>query len=243
MGLYTQFQQKRKIRQRIEEEASCSWSYLTMNVLATVMATYGLFSNSQVVIIGAMIVAMLLGPIVGISLSLVDNNKNLLLKGVDSLAHGIISVFVVAFFLGIVHRDIPLTNEIFMRTTTSVMDLMIALSGGAAAAFATVSTRFGSAFIGVAVATAIVPPLAASAILLARGEIHLGIGALFLAFVNMAAVQFAASVVLWIVGFRKITKLNGGGFQVFLKRSVLYLFILFVLGTDLSLNFQQVLAR
>lgn len=52
MGLYTQFQQKRKIRQRIEEEASCSWSYLTMNVLATVMATYGLFSNSQVVIIG-----------------------------------------------------------------------------------------------------------------------------------------------------------------------------------------------
>lgn len=112
-----------------------------------------------------------------------------------------------------------------MRTTTSVMDLMIALSGGAAAAFATVSTRFGSAFIGVAVATAIVPPLAASAILLARGEIHLGIGALFLAFVNMAAVQFAASVVLWIVGFRKITKLNGGGFQVFLKRSVLYLFI------------------
>ena len=71
--------------------------------------------------------------------------------------------------LGVIHRNIELTGEIYSRTAPNLMDLMIALGGGAAGAYAMISTRLSVAFVGVAIATALVPPLSASALCLARG--------------------------------------------------------------------------
>jgi hypothetical protein len=74
--------------------------------------------------------------------------------------------------------DIPITSEIMTRTAPNFLDLMIALAGGVAGAYATVSFRLSLALVGVAIATALVPPLASAGILLARGEISLALGAL-----------------------------------------------------------------
>jgi uncharacterized membrane protein len=82
------------------------------------------------------------------------------------------------------------------------MDLMIALGGGAAGAFAIISPRLSVAFVGVAIATALVPPLSSSAICLARGEYSLASGAALLAFTNIVAIQVAGSAVMWLGGFR-----------------------------------------
>ena len=241
IGLKNQWQET--VRERIRKDAAFSSAYLLMNALAATIASYGLFANSPAVVIGAMIVAMLLGPIVGISLALVDSDMRILLKSLFTLLAGIVGVIVTAFIIGAVHKDIPITNEILVRTTPNLLDLMIALAGGAAGAYATVSFRLSVALVGVAIATALVPPLASASILLARGEGSLALGALELAFVNLIAIQFSSSVVLWLTGFRRVTRTSGQPFSTFVKQNLVSIAILAVLGVSLSVNFRQTLTK
>ena len=205
----SQSQRQETVRDRIREDASYSNAHLLMNALAATIASYGLFANSPAVVIGAMIVAMLLGPIVGVSLALVDSDAKILLKSLLSLLSGVVAVLATAFIIGTVHKDIPITSEIMARTAPNFLDLMIALAGGVAGAYATVSFRLSLALVGVAIATALVPPLSSASILLARGEVTLALGALELAIVNLVAIQFSASVVLWLTGFRRVTRTSG----------------------------------
>ena len=169
-------------RTSIRENAALDLPFLGMNTLAAIIASYGLLANSPAVVIGAMIIAMLLGPISGAALALVDGDNRLLAKSLTTLLAGSAGVFVTAFILGLIHHKIPITHEILARTSPNLTDLMIALAGGAAGAYATVSTRLSGAFVGVAIATALVPPICAGMALVARGEYQLGLNAFFLAF-------------------------------------------------------------
>jgi uncharacterized hydrophobic protein (TIGR00271 family) len=107
-----------------------------MNALATVIACYGLFANSAAVVIGAMVVAMLMGPISGVALGLNEGDRPLLWTALFSLTGGIAWVLLIAAVVGLVHQDVPLTDEILSRTDPRLFDLMIALAGGAAGAVA-----------------------------------------------------------------------------------------------------------
>src|SRR5215831_17290306 len=142
------------IRSGIDLNSSFDAPFVTMNVLATVIACYGLFLNSPAVVIGAMIIAMLLGPISGIALGLVDRNDALFRKALTTLAGGIAMVYGIAFILGLVHSEFPLTSEIYARTAPNLMDLMIALAGGAAGSYSTITPRLNLSFVGVAISTA-----------------------------------------------------------------------------------------
>lgn len=113
----------------------------------------------------------------------------LLRKSLITVIVGVSLVVLVGFVVGWLHKDQPLTTEILSRTQPTSMDLMIALAGGTAGAYAMVSPHLSVAVVGVAVATALVPPLAASGILFANGEIQLGFGALLLAVTNIIAIQ------------------------------------------------------
>ena len=238
-----QNQHRDTVRANIRNDAALSRAYLVMNVLAATIASYGLFGNSPAVVISAMIVAMLLGPIVGVSLVLVDIDMKLLLKSITSLAAGAIAVIVTAFIIGIIHKNIPLTKEIIARTVPSLLDLMVALAGGAAVAYATVSPRLSVAFIGVAIATALVPPLAVAGILFARGAVHLAVGALLLTFINLVAIQFASSVVLWFIGFRRISRTAGLSLIDFAKGNAVSIVILIALAVVFTASLHHVVAR
>ncbi len=212
-----------------------------MNALATVIACYGLFSNSAAVVIGAMVVAMLLGPIAGIALGLTDKDHALLGAALSCLVGGIAWILLVAVVIGAIHRDAPLTEEIISRTSPTLFDLMIALAGGAAGGIATVSPRIGAAIVGVAIATALVPPLAASGILLARGDFDLAWNAFVLALTNVIAIQFAFSVVLWLNGFRGQTYVAGRGIVEFLRRNFVDVAIVCLLSAVLGLRLHHVI--
>jgi uncharacterized hydrophobic protein (TIGR00271 family) len=183
-------QWKETVREKIREGAQLNLAFLVMNILAATIASYGLFANSPAVVIGAMIVAMLLGPIAGVALALVDGDTRLLLQSLTTLLAGTVGVMVAAFIIGLFHRDIPITNEIMVRTAPNLIDLMVALAGGAAGAYASVSPRLSVALVGVAIATALVPPLCSACILFAHGQMDLGFNALLLTFTNMVAIQF-----------------------------------------------------
>jgi uncharacterized hydrophobic protein (TIGR00271 family) len=215
--------------------------FVTMNVLATVVACYGLFENSPAVVIGAMIIAMLLGPISDVALGLVDRNNGLLRKALGTLAGGVGLVFATAFVLGLVHSDFPLTNEIYARTAPNVMDLMIALGGGAAGAYSMITPRLSLSVVGVAISTALVPPLSSSAICVARGEYRLGLGALLLAFANIVGIQVAGSVVMWAGGYRGDRVPSPA--SSWIKRNGLSVTVLCVLAVLLSLNLRRMIVN
>jgi uncharacterized hydrophobic protein (TIGR00271 family) len=236
-------QDRETIRASIRQGATFDRAHLLMNILAATIASYGLFVNSPAVVIGAMIIGMLMGSIAGVALALVDSDMKFLLKSLSSLLAGVTGVIATAFILGTIHKEMPLTSGILALTAPNLLDLMIALAGGAAGAYATVSPRLSISFIGVAVTTALVPPLSSAGILLARGEINLALGALLLAFTNMVAIQFAFSIVLGLSGFRRVIRISGHSVSTFVEQNIVSIIILLVLAVVLTSSLQRVVAR
>jgi uncharacterized hydrophobic protein (TIGR00271 family) len=190
-------------RAEIADNARFNKAFIVMNALASIIASYALLADSAAGVIGAMLVAMLLSPIAGVSLSLVDGDNALLRQSLLSLGGGVGIVVVCAWIIGLLHPDIPAGKELLGRTHPNYLDLMIALAGGAVGAYAVITPRIVNAVVGVAIATALVPPLCSGTIFAARGEWDNAFGAYLLAFANIIAIQFSSSIVLWLAGFRK----------------------------------------
>ncbi|AMN50946.1 hypothetical protein AK823_08270 [Psychrobacter sp. P2G3] len=227
-----------KVRLTIEANALPSKMYFVMNTLSAIIASYGLITNSAAVVIGAMLVAMMLGPITGAALAIIDYRIPLLRRSLVTVAAGVSLVILVGFIVGYIHQGQPLSSEILSRTQPTSMDLMIALAGGTAGAYAMVSPHLSVAVVGVAVATALVPPLAASGILFANGEMTLGLGAALLALTNIIAIQFTNAMVLWFLGFRRLVAddYKSSTYLTFFRRNAVALVLLVGLGVYLTIN-------
>ena len=105
-----------EVRVKIEANALPSKMYFIMNILSAIIASYGLVTNSAAVVIGAMLVAMMLGPITGVALAIIDHRMPLLWKSLFTVIAGVSLVVLVGFLIGLLHNDQPLTAEILSRT-------------------------------------------------------------------------------------------------------------------------------
>ncbi len=190
-------------RENITRDAQFDKAFIVMNALASVIACFALLADSTSGVIGAMLVAMLLGPIAGLSLSLVDGDYTLFKQSSVSLLGGVGIVVICALIIGLLLADIPASKEMLARTQPNYLDLMIALAGGAVGAYAVISPRILNAVVGVAIATALVPPLCTGTLFIARGDWDNAFGAYLLAFTNIIAIQFASSAALWLAGYHK----------------------------------------
>jgi uncharacterized hydrophobic protein (TIGR00271 family) len=184
----------------VEEAAAGGRAFFLMNAAATLIAGFGLFEDSPAVIIGAMLIAALLGPIQGMAMALAESNLKMLRTSLTAEILGAALVLALGIALGTIDRVSPLGHEIMARTAPNILDLLIGLVGGAAASFATATPSLGSMAVGVAIATALVPPLTTCGILIARGLPALAAGAFLLFFANFAAITFSAMVVFMILG-------------------------------------------
>jgi uncharacterized hydrophobic protein (TIGR00271 family) len=211
-----------------------------MNLAATLIAGFGLLENSPAVIIGAMLIAMLFGPIVGIALALAEADLPLLRRSLFSEMAGAASVLAVGLVIGISTRDLTVGSEILSRTSPSLLDLLIGLVGGLAGGFTFVSTGLGGVVVGVAIATALVPPLTTCGILLARQLPHAAAGAFLLFLANFAAIAFGAFVTFRLAGHRP--PIAYGVVKAFLPRLV-FLALLLVLAFHLNGTLQRASAR
>lgn len=201
---------KAEVRQSIVDGSSLNAPYIVMNALATAVAGYGLLADSPAVVIGAMIIAMLLGPIMGLALALVDGDTQLLRTAILAEAIGAVLVVMIGVVIGRIHADIQITHEILSRTKPNLLDLAVALFGGAAGAYATASPKISVGLVGVAISTALVPPLTSCGICLSRGLYGEAAGAFILFATNLVAIQCASSLVLFLFGFHRITKRGEG---------------------------------
>ena len=152
-------EERSTVYQQSREGARADIDFFVMITLAATIATLGLLLNSAAVIIGGMLVAPLMSPVIGIALAIALGNVRLLRDALESTFKGIFLTVVVALFLASI---VPLgepTGEVLARTSPNLLDLMIALASGAAGAYAVSRKDVSAALPGVAIAAALVPPL------------------------------------------------------------------------------------
>ena len=173
-------------------------------IFATMVASLGLNVNSAAVIIGAMLISPIMGPIMGVGLSLGINDFELLKKSLRNFT----LMFIVAIITSTVYFFIsPLSSnssELLARTVPTTYDVLIALFGGLAGMVAqTRQDRTSTVIPGVAIATALIPPLCTAGFGLATGQIRFFVGAFYLFFINSVFIALATYLVVRFLRYEK----------------------------------------
>jgi len=161
---------RRATRITIGEGASFDRPFVLSNLAATVIASAGLLGDSTATIIGAMLIATLMGPIMGIGLALVDFDSRLLWRALLTLTAGTAMVLGVSVLCGLIAPPMSPSPEMLSRTSPRLPDLIVALASGAICAYAVTTPRLNAALIGVSIAVALVPPLATAGLFIVRAE-------------------------------------------------------------------------
>jgi uncharacterized hydrophobic protein (TIGR00271 family) len=157
------------------------------------------------VVIGAMLVAPLMSPILGFSLGMVLGDVRLVRLSIEALFKGVALALVIAVLIGILSPFQELTGEIIARTQPTLLDLVVALASGMAGAYALSREEVGTALPGVAISAALMPPLSAAGLGLSLREPHVAGGAFLLFLANIAAISLAGVVVFTLLGVRSQT--------------------------------------
>ena len=172
--------------------------------LSAIIAGLGLITNSGAVVIGAMLVAPLMSPMVGAGLAMVLGDVRFLRLALGAVLRGALLAVALGALVGIFQIGNDLTPELMARTQPSLLDLLIALFSGMAAAYALSKSNAAAALPGVAIAAALVPPLATAGITFTAGYYVESLGALLLFITNFIAITVAAALVFLILGFRPV---------------------------------------
>ncbi len=192
---------REELYEDIKDAARCSRVYLAMTVLSTVVASIGLQYDSVVIIIGAMVIAPLLGPNIALALGTTLGDMSLLRRALVTALAGIATALALSAIIGLlVHVD-PALPELASRTRVRLGDVTLALASGCAGALA-FTTGVSATLIGVMVALALLPPLVASGLLLGGGHPALGAGAFSLFLVNLICVNLAGVMTFLVQGIR-----------------------------------------
>lgn len=206
----------RELYQQLRENAQASTGFVMFMVLSTVLASFGLYANSAPVIIGAMILAPLMAPIVSLAMAFARQDDSLLRQSGVTLMIGFLIAVGCATLLSVF---LPLqieTDEISARLRPTLLDLGIALVSGVAGAYANARSEAAKSLAGVAIAVALVPPLSVVGIGLGWLDLRVAGGALLLFVTNLAGIVFAASITFLLLGFAPLARARKGVVTAFL---------------------------
>jgi uncharacterized hydrophobic protein (TIGR00341 family) len=195
---------REELYEDIKDAARCSRIYLAMVVLATVVAAIGLYYNSVAIIIGAMVIAPLLGPNVALSLATTLGDLPLLRRALLTALAGIATAMVFSTIIGVLLHVNPESPEVASRNGVGVGDVVVALASGCAGALA-FTTGVSATLIGVMVAVALLPPLVTFGLLLGSGHATPAMGALSLFLMNLICVNLAGVTTFLVQGIRPAT--------------------------------------
>ncbi|GLI26735.1 hypothetical protein ARHIZOSPH14_09770 [Agromyces rhizosphaerae] len=181
-------------------------TWWVMLVLSVAIATFAVLQDSTAVVIGAMLVAPLMTPILGLAGALVNGWSRRALQSATLVTSGAIVSIVLAYGIAAwapVAVSFSTNSQIVSRVSPNTVDMMIAIAAGAAGAFATVNSRVAAGIAGVAIAVALVPPLAVVGVSLNGGRFDDAGGATLLFLTNFVAIVLAAAAVFVITGFAR----------------------------------------
>lgn len=185
---------KAAVVRKLMESSTPNFDFFYLTALSVIMATFGVIINSTSIVIGSMLIAPVLYPILGVALGLSMSNTIVLQRSLftlgKALSIGLGCSILAALFLG----DGLMTAEILSRTTPSLIHFLVAVVSGAAVAFALANPEWSSTLPGVAISVALIPPLAVVGVGIAYLDIAVIKGSSVLLIMNLFGVVFAAMV-------------------------------------------------
>lgn len=192
--------------ERMQIASAWNFDFIALICLSTLIATLGLMQNSAAVVIGAMLVAPLMTPLIACGMSVVQGNGRLVREASRSVLLGFLLAFAIATVMGFVLGELfpqsGLTPQMMARGRPNVLDLGVAFVSGLAAAYATSRSNLSGALPGVAIAAALVPPISTSGVAFAQGDFITSAGASLLFLTNIIAIVLGAAIALYAVGMQ-----------------------------------------
>jgi uncharacterized hydrophobic protein (TIGR00271 family) len=206
---------------RVQAGARLNADFIVMLTLSTAIASFGLMQGSTAVVIGAMLVAPLMTPIIGSGLALIQGNTRLFRESMKALMFGVLAGLLISALIGVLTGALELTPEVMSRSRPTLLDLAVALLSGMAVAYALARPSLAGAIAGVAIATALVPPLSVVGISLAHHDLRTAFGAAVLFSTNIVAIVLGAALVFRVLGIGGESL--GVGRRLWVRRTLLAL--------------------
>lgn len=185
----------------LREASTPDRDYFVMIAVSAFIATFGLFLDSVAVIIGAMLIAPLMSPVLATGLSVARGDPKFLRSALEAVAKGAVVAVVCAALSAVVAPELAPGKEILSRTRPNLFDLAVAFGSGIAGAYTFSSKHLSASLPGVAIAAALIPPLAVVGIGVGFGYHHIMWGALLLFGANLIAIAFGGALTFIALGF------------------------------------------
>lgn len=200
----------RELFQLLRESAEPSGSFLMLMILSSLLATLGLFAGSGPVIIGAMILAPMMPPIISLAMGVLRQDETLSVRSMKSVALGAALAVGSSAALTLVTPLRTVNPEIAARLHPTLLDLGVAVISGVAGAYAHARVQISRSLAGVAIAVALVPPLAVSGIGIGWADWTVFSGATLLFLTNLAGIVLAAAITFLGLGFSPFHRARKG---------------------------------
>jgi len=185
---------------KLIEGASPKPEFYLLLFLSTVITTLGVILNNAPIVIGGMLVAPIISPILSIAMGIVMADFKVLFQSAKVLFFSVILVWVIAFLISFLALNIEENAELISRAQPSIGYFVVAVAAGIAAAFAFAKPSLSESIPGIAVTVALLPPLVVVAIALKMFNLDILAGSLGLFFLNLVGIIFAATMVFSLMG-------------------------------------------
>ena len=204
MNLFSRFRvisdaDKARAVSKLIEDATPDFDFFYLLVLSVLMATFGLLSNSETVVIGSMLIAPIMSPVLALALGLSMSNHSLMLRSGSTLVRATVFAVGAATLAALLFSfnsfgsgDVTELFTITSRTAPSLLSFAIAIVAGLAVSYSLANPHLSATLPGVAVAVALMPPLAVVGVGIAHLSLGIAAGALVMYLVNVAGIVFAA---------------------------------------------------
>ncbi|PZX46465.1 DUF389 domain-containing protein [Algoriphagus chordae] len=215
----------------LRKNSMTSSTYLVLMALSTMIATFGLFGDSAPVVIGAMILAPLMGPIISLAMGALRQDSLLIKNSFITIFWGVIIGLFFSILISLITPLEVLNDQILARIRPNLLDLGIAIASGIAGAYAYSKEEINKTLAGVAISVALVPPLAVAGI--GIGWMDWGVfgGAMLLLGTNLAGIVMSASLTFLMLGFSP--------FRLAKRGLLISLGILIAIALPLGLSFNK----
>lgn len=213
-GILSYFNVKHDLESQVDTETSIrsgvsfKGSQLLTLIFAIFIASLGLNTDSIPVIIGAMLISPLMGPIIGAGLGIAIQDFELVKRSLKNVTAAVIGSLLTSALYFLISPQYEDASQLLARTSPSIYDVFVALFGGAAGILSIAAKNKGQVMPGVAIATSLMPPLCTAGYGLATMQMHFFLGALYLFFTNMIFIFFATWIGVKLMGFKKVVYQN-----------------------------------
>ena len=201
------FEQKRTIESILVESRTSGAFYLLLSVSAFI-TTLGLLTNNAVIIIGGMLVAPLLFPILSLGMGVATSSSDAISRSLRVIVKSVAIVFFISFITSFMLNSKEVTDQMALASSSNLIFFLVAFASGIVAAYVWVKENISSTLPGIAVAVSLIPPLSLSGIALSFFSKDIFSGSITLFLINFLGIVLASTIVFSLFGFSGLQKME-----------------------------------